>query len=83
MNWYGKKKNEKLDKKDFFRWLIQEVLDKKEKTGVTFWTFGVEHYELEENTVQYKKNAKVQNFIINKTCHIGHFSWDMRRCTKI
>jgi hypothetical protein len=32
--------------------LIQEVLDKKEKMGVTFWTFGVEHYELEENTVQ-------------------------------
>jgi hypothetical protein len=26
-----RKKNEKLDKKDFFRWLIQEVLDKKEK----------------------------------------------------
>ncbi len=35
-NWYGKKKNEKLDMKDFFRWLIQEVLAKKEKTGVTF-----------------------------------------------
>jgi hypothetical protein len=50
-----RKKNEKLDKKDFFRWLIQEVLDKNEKTGVTFWTFGVEHYELEENTVQYEK----------------------------
>jgi hypothetical protein len=54
-NWYGKKKNEKLGKKDFFRWLIQEVLDKKEKTGVTFWTFGVDHYELEESTVQYEK----------------------------
>ena len=25
------------------------------KTGVTFWTFGVEHYEVEENTVQDKK----------------------------
>jgi hypothetical protein len=50
-----RKKNEKLDKKDFFRQLIEEVLDKKEKTGVTFWTFGVEHYELEENAVQYKK----------------------------
>jgi hypothetical protein len=64
--------------------LIQEVLDKKEKTGVTFWTFGVEHYELEENTVQYKKNnAKVPNFIINMTCHMGHFSWDMRRSLEI
>jgi hypothetical protein len=31
------------------------------KTGVTFLTFGVEHYDLEENTVQYKKNAKVPN----------------------
>jgi hypothetical protein len=55
-----RKENEKLDKKDFFRQLIQEVLDKKEKAGVTFWTFGVEHYELEENTVQYKKMQKSQ-----------------------
>jgi hypothetical protein len=30
-NWYGKKKNEKLENKDFFRWLIQKVLDKKGK----------------------------------------------------
>ena len=30
----------------------------KGKTGVTFWTFGVEHYELEENTVQYKKKMQ-------------------------
>ncbi len=28
-----RKKNEELDKKDFFRRLIQEVLDKKEKNG--------------------------------------------------
>ncbi len=28
-----RKKNEKLGKKDFFRQLIQEVLDKKEKNG--------------------------------------------------
>ncbi len=40
---------------------------------MTFLTFGVEHYELEENTVQYKKNAKVPNFKINKTCHMGLF----------
>ena len=53
-----RKKNEKLDKKDFFRRLIQEVLDKKEKTGVTFWTFGVEHYELEENMVPYEKKMQ-------------------------
>ncbi len=45
--------------------------------GVTFRTFGVEHNELKENTVQYKKeNVKVSNFIINKTCHMGHFSWN-------
>jgi hypothetical protein len=46
--------------------------------GVTFRTFGVEHYELEENTIQYEKNAKVPNFIINKqdlpygTFLVGH-----------
>ncbi len=46
-NWYNKKKNEKLDKKDFFRRLIQEVLDKKQKNGCdildiwsqTLWTW--------------------------------------------
>ncbi len=53
---------------------------KRKKTGVTFWTFGVEHYVLEENTVPYKKkNAKVPNFIINKTYHMGHFLWGTRR----
>jgi hypothetical protein len=51
--------------------------------GVTFWTFEVEHYELEENMVQYEKKEKVPNFIIKKTCHMGHFSWDMRRHTEI
>ena len=35
---------------------------KKEKMGVTFWTFGVEHYELEENMVQYKKNCESPKF---------------------
>ena len=63
--------------------MIQNVLGKKEKKGVTLWTFGVKHYELEENTVQYKKNSKVPNFIINKTCHMGHFLWEMRRHTEI
>ncbi len=63
--------------------MIQEVLDKKKKTGVTFRTFGAEHYELEKNTVQKKKKAKVPNSIINKTCHMGHFSWDMRRRMEI
>ncbi len=47
--------------------MIQELLDKNKITGVRFWTFGVEHCELEENTVQYEKNAKVPNFRINKT----------------
>jgi hypothetical protein len=55
-NWYNKIFFEKLDKKDFVRWLIQEILDKK--TGVTFWTFGVEHYVLEENMVPYEKNMR-------------------------
>jgi hypothetical protein len=32
-NWYEKKKIVKLDKKDFVIWLIQEILDKKEKNG--------------------------------------------------
>jgi hypothetical protein len=54
--------------------MIQNVLGKKEKKGVTLWTFGVKHYELEENTVPYEKNAKVPNFIMKKTCQMGHFS---------
>jgi hypothetical protein len=59
-NCYGREKNEKLNNKDFFRRLIQEVLDKMENTGVTVWTFGVEHNKLEKNTVQYKKMQKSQ-----------------------
>jgi hypothetical protein len=52
--------------------------------GVTFRTFGVEHYELEENMAQHEeKKEKDPNFIINKICHMGHFSWDMRRRTEI
>jgi hypothetical protein len=47
-------------RKTFFRRLIQEVLDKKKKTGVAFQTFGVEHFELGKNTVQYKKMQKSQ-----------------------
>jgi hypothetical protein len=26
--------------------------------GVTFWTFGVDHYELEESTVKYEKKMQ-------------------------
>jgi hypothetical protein len=78
-----RKRNEKLDYKDLFRWLIQEVLEKKKKMGVTFRTFGAEHYELEKIRYSTKNNAKVPNFIINKTCHMGHFLWDMRRRTEI
>ncbi len=44
--------------------------------GVSFWTFRVDHYELEESTVQYEKNVKVPNFRINKTC-----LWDISRGT--
>ncbi len=57
----------------FFRWLIQEVLDKKEKTGVTFLTFGVEHYELEENTVQYEKKVKSPKFYNKQDLPYGTF----------
>ncbi len=57
----------------------RNIRQKRKKTGVTFWTFGVKHYVLEENTVPYEKNVKVPNFIINKTYHMGHFLWDMRR----
>jgi hypothetical protein len=72
-DWYGKKKNEKLDNKDFFRWLIQEVLDKNENTSVTIWTFGVEHYELEENRVQYKKKCKSPKFYNKQDLSYGTF----------
>ncbi len=61
----------------------RSIRQKRKKTGVTFRTFGVDHYELEESTVQYKKNAKVPNFRINKTCHMGHFLWYMRIRTEI
>ncbi len=33
----------------------RSIRQKGKKTGVTFWTFGVEHYELEENKEQYEK----------------------------
>jgi hypothetical protein len=61
----------------------RNIRQKRKKMGVTFWTFGVEHYVLEENMVPYKKNAKVPNFIINKTYHMGHFLWDMRSCSEM
>ncbi len=53
--------------------MIQEVLDKKEKTGMTFWTFGVEHYELEENTVQYKKKYESPKFYNKQDLPYGTF----------
>ncbi len=57
----------------------RNIRQKRKNTGVTFRTFGVKHYVLEENTVPYEKNVKVPNFIINKTYQIGHFLWDMRK----
>jgi hypothetical protein len=36
----------------------RSIRQKKEKTGVPFWTFGVKHYELEENTVQHKRKIQ-------------------------
>ncbi len=72
-NWYGKKKNEKLDKKDFFRRLIQEVLDKKEKTGVTFWTFGVEYMSLKRIQYNTKKKIKSPKFYNKQDLPYGTF----------
>jgi hypothetical protein len=33
----------------------RNIRKKRKKMGVKFWTFGVEHDVLEENTVPYKK----------------------------
>jgi hypothetical protein len=41
-----------------FQMVDTRSIRQKGKMGVTFWTFGVEHYELEENTVQYEKKCK-------------------------
>jgi hypothetical protein len=34
------------------------IRQKRKKTGVTFRTFGVKHYVLEENTVPYEKKIQ-------------------------
>jgi hypothetical protein len=36
----------------------KSIRQKMKKTGVTILTFGEEHYELEENTVQYEKKCE-------------------------
>jgi hypothetical protein len=43
------------------------------KMGVKFLTFQVEHYELEENTVQYKKKCKSPNFLNKQDLPYGTF----------
>jgi hypothetical protein len=40
----------------------RSIRQKGKKTGVTFWTFGVDHYELEESTVQYEKKCESPKF---------------------
>jgi hypothetical protein len=44
-----------------------------EKTGVTFRTFGVEHYELEENMVQYEKKRESPKFYNKQDLPYGTF----------
>ena len=63
----------KLNEKDFIRWLIQEILDKKKKTGVTFRKFGVEHCVLEENTVPYEKKCESPKFYNKQDLPYGTF----------
>jgi hypothetical protein len=41
--------------------------------GVTFRTFGVEHYELEENTVQYEKKCESPKFYNKQDLPYGTF----------
>jgi hypothetical protein len=42
--------------------------------GVTFQTFGVEHYELEENMVQYEeKKCRSPKFYIKQDLPYGTF----------
>ena len=41
--------------------------------GATFRTFGVEHYELEENTVQYEKKCKSPKFYNEQDLPYGTF----------
>jgi hypothetical protein len=41
--------------------------------GVTFWTFGVKHYELEENTVPYKKKCESPKFYNKQDLPYGTF----------
>jgi hypothetical protein len=45
--------------------------------GVTFQTFGVEHYEFKENTVQYKKKCKSTKFYNKQDLPI----WDISHGT--
>ncbi len=41
--------------------------------GVTFRTFGVEHYELEKNMVQYKKKCESPKFYNKQDLPHGTF----------
>jgi hypothetical protein len=40
----------------------RSIRQKGNKMGVTFWTFEVDHYELEESTVQYEKKCESPKF---------------------
>ncbi len=51
----------------------RNIRQKRKKTGVTFWTFGVEHYVLEENTVPYEKKFKSPKFHNKQDLPYGTF----------
>ncbi len=51
----------------------KSIRQKRKKTGVTFRTFGVEHYELEENMVQYKKKCESPKFKNKQDLPYGTF----------
>ena len=44
---------------------------------MTFWTFGVDHYELEESTVQYEKKMQKSQILEYTRLDI----WDISRGT--
>jgi hypothetical protein len=59
---FPKKKLETQQERLFKMVDTRSIRQKGKKMGVTFWTFGVDHYELEESTVQYGKKCKSPKF---------------------
>jgi hypothetical protein len=51
----------------------RNIGQKRKKTGVTFQTFGVKHYVLEENTIPYKKKSISPEFYNKQDLPHGTF----------